>query len=50
MTDLYRAQVLLERKQHQALQSLADQPELPMSEMIREAVAEYLVSGRPTAV
>ncbi len=43
MTDLYRAQVLLERKQHQALQSLAAAEGRSMSEIIREAVAEYLV-------
>lgn len=43
MTELYRAQVLLERKQHQALQSLAAAEGRSMSEIIREAVAEYLV-------
>ncbi len=43
MTDLYRAQVLLERKQHQALQALAAAEGRSMSEIIREAVAEYLV-------
>ena len=43
MTDLYRAQVLLERKQHQALQSLAAAEGRSMSEIIREAVAAYLV-------
>ena len=43
MTDLYRAQVLLERKQHQALQALAAAEGRSMSEIIRVAVAEYLV-------
>lgn len=43
MTDLYRARVLLERKQHQALQALAAAEGRSMSEIIREAVAEYLV-------
>ncbi|MCL4805027.1 MAG: ribbon-helix-helix protein, CopG family [Anaerolineae bacterium] len=43
MTQLYRAQVLLERKQHEALQTLAAAEGRSMSEIIREAVAEYLV-------
>lgn len=43
MAELYRAQVLLERKQHEALQSLAAAEGRSMSEIIREAVAEYLV-------
>jgi hypothetical protein len=42
MTELYRAQVLLERKQHEALQALAAAEGRSMSEIIREAVAEYL--------
>lgn len=43
MAELYRAQVLLERKQHEALQALAAAEGRSMSEIIREAVAEYLV-------
>lgn len=43
MAELYRAQVLLERKQHEALQSLAAAEGRSMSEIIREAVAEYLI-------
>lgn len=43
MTELYRAQVLLERKQHEALRALAAAEGRSMSEIIREAVAEYLV-------
>lgn len=43
MAQLYRAQVLLERKQHEALQALAAAEGRSMSEIIREAVAEYLV-------
>ena len=43
MAELYRAQVLLERKQHEALQALAAAEGRSMSEIIREAVAEYLI-------
>lgn len=43
MAELYRAQVLLERKQHEALQALAAAEGRSMSEIIREAVADYLV-------
>jgi predicted transcriptional regulator len=43
MAELYRAQVLLERKQHKALQALAAAEGRSMYEIIREAVAEYLV-------
>ncbi len=43
MAELYRAQVLLERKQHKALLALAAAEGRSMSEIIREAVAEYLV-------
>ncbi len=43
MTELYRAQVLLERKQHEALRELAAAEGRSISQIIREAVAEYLV-------
>lgn len=43
MSDLYRAQVLLERKQHETLRELAAAEGRSMSDIIREAVAEYLV-------
>lgn len=43
MAELYRAQVLLERKQHEALQTLAAAEGRSMSEIIREVVAAYLV-------
>ena len=43
MTQLYRTQVLLERQQHESLQQLAAAEGRSMSEVIREAVAEYLV-------
>lgn len=43
MAELYRAQVLIERKQHEALQALAAAEGRSMSEIIREAVAGYLV-------
>ncbi len=43
MADLYRAQVLLERKQHEALQALAAAEGRSMSMIIREVVAEYLI-------
>ena len=43
MTQLYRTQVLLERRQHESLQQLAAAEGRSMSEVIREAVAEYLV-------
>lgn len=40
--QLYRTQVLLEREQHEELQVLAATEGRSMSELIREAVAEYL--------
>lgn len=43
MTQLYRTQVLLEREQHESLQQLAAAAGRSMSEVIREAVAVYLV-------
>lgn len=43
MAELYRAQVLLERKQHEALRALAAAEGRSMSEIIREAVTEYLM-------
>lgn len=43
MSNLYRAQILLERNQHQSLQELAAAEGRSMSEIIREAVAEYLL-------
>lgn len=43
MSELYRAQVLLERKQHERLRKLAAVEGRSMSDLIREAVAEYLV-------
>lgn len=43
MTQLYRTQVLLERRQHESLQQLAAAEGRSMSEVIREAVAKYLV-------
>ena len=42
MPQLYRTQVLLERQQHESLQQLAAAEGRSMSEVIREAVAEYL--------
>jgi hypothetical protein len=43
MTQLYRTQVLLEQTQHDTLRELAEAEGRSMSEIIREAVAEYLV-------
>ncbi len=43
MAQLYRTQVLLERAQHESLQQLAAAEGRSMSEVIREAVAHYLV-------
>lgn len=43
MGELYRTQVLLERSQHESLQQLAAVEGRSMSEIIREAVAQYLV-------
>jgi hypothetical protein len=40
---LYRTQILLEREQHESLQSLAAAEGRSMSAIIREAVAGYLV-------
>jgi len=43
MTQLYRTQVLLEQTQHDSLRELAMAEGRSMSDVIREAVAEYLV-------
>ena len=43
MTRLYRTQVLLERRQHESLQQLAAAEGRSVSDVVREAVAEYLV-------
>jgi hypothetical protein len=43
VTQLYRTQILLERQQHESLQALAAAEGRSMSEIIREAVAEYLI-------
>ncbi|MCA9867018.1 MAG: ribbon-helix-helix protein, CopG family [Anaerolineae bacterium] len=43
MGNLYRTQILLERRQHQDLSELAKAEGRSMSEIVREAVAEYLV-------
>ncbi len=43
MSQLYRTQVLLEREQHESLQQLSAAEGRSMSQIIREAVAEYLV-------
>lgn len=43
MAQLYRTQILLEPEQHESLQQLAAAEGRSMSQIIREAVAEYLV-------
>ena len=43
MVQLYRTQVLLERAQHERLQQLAAAEGHSISDIIREAVAKYLV-------
>lgn len=43
MTQLYRTQVLLEQTQHDSLRELATAEGRSVSEVVREAVAEYLV-------
>lgn len=43
MAQLYRTQVLLEREQHESLQQLAASEGRSISDVVREAVAEYLV-------
>jgi predicted transcriptional regulator len=39
----YRAQILLEPEQHRALLALAEREGRSMSDLVREAVAEYVV-------
>lgn len=48
MTQLYRTQVLLEQTQHDNLRELAEAEGRSVSEIIREAVAEYLVDQADT--
>ncbi len=43
MADLYRTQILLERRQHRDLSELAKAEGRSLSDLVREAVAEYLV-------
>lgn len=43
MTQLYRTQILLEREQHESLQQLAAAAGRSVSDVVREAVADYLV-------
>lgn len=43
MTQLYRTQVLLEQTQHDSLRELAATEGRSVSDVVREAVAEYLV-------
>ena len=43
MSDLYRAQILLEQEQHEKLSKLAAVEGRSMSAIVREALAEYLV-------
>ena len=49
MSDLYRAQILLEQEQHEKLSKLAAAEGRSMSAIVREAVAEYLVEQDETA-
>lgn len=42
MTTLYRAQVLLESEQHEALAAIAQQEERSVSDLLREIVREHL--------
>ncbi len=49
MSDLYRAQILLEQEQHEKLSKLAAVEGRSMSAIVREAVAEYLVEQDETA-
>lgn len=42
MGTLYRAQILLERDQHEALKELAQSGEQSISEVVREIVRQYL--------
>jgi Arc/MetJ-type ribon-helix-helix transcriptional regulator len=43
MTQLYRAQILLEQTQHDSLRELATAEGRSVSDVVREAVTEYLV-------
>ena len=43
MTTLYRAQVLLESEQHEALAAIAEQEGRSISDVLREIVREHLV-------
>jgi len=42
MTTLYRAQILLEPEQHQALREIAHSDDRSVSEIVREIVRQYL--------
>ena len=43
MANKYRAQILLEPEQHQALSELAAERDESISQVVREIVGEYLV-------
>jgi hypothetical protein len=48
MAQLYRTQILLERAQHDSLRELAAAEGRSVSDVVREAVAEYLVEQERT--
>lgn len=45
----YRAQILLEPEQHRALVELAERQKRSVSDLVREAVAEYVVDRTNSA-
>lgn len=49
VTNKYRAQILLEPEQREALEKIAEQEGVSISHLVREAVAEYLVTRTATA-
>lgn len=48
MTNLHRAQILLEEEQHQALAALARQQKRSISQIVREIVGQYLAERTET--
>ena len=49
MSNLYRAQLLLESEQHQALAEIAEQEGRSISDLVREIVEEHLTERREQA-
>jgi hypothetical protein len=49
MTEMFRAQILLERRQHEALSEIARQQHKSISETVREIVEQFIATQESQA-